>query len=71
MLTRHHDGKKFVVGQAEQGMNVSEKIAEEARKFEYNFPLPPMYDKEKVQSDIHRFGVAMSDETLDENKNKR
>ena len=60
-----------MVGQPEQEMNVSDRIAEEAWKFEYNFPLAPMYDKEKVQSDIHCFGVAVTDEILDENKSKR
>ena len=66
VLTRHHDGAKFVVG--DKSLN---DMSDEAKRYGENHALPPVYDEQSVETDLKRFGQPVNDDELDANKRKR
>ena len=67
ILTRHSDGKKFVVGPGDK----HDGISPSSGSVENESSTKPLYDEKTVGSDLARFGEAVGDVELDVNCCKR
>ena len=67
VLTRHYDGKKFVVGDGIAHDKVVSDVKSDSNKDE----KIPKYNEETVEADLKRFGQVVDDNELDMIRRKK